>query len=123
MSRSKTEKCAALAAALAGALLLSGCGYSELAVERRDTVSRYSGDAVATNRVVHMIDPWSPASGQRDIAFNGERAVAAIERYRTNRVTPPVNITTSSANYQQVQQSAASAATSTAQAGQTNGKQ
>ena len=56
-----------------------------------------SGDAMATNRVTQTIDPWPPASGKRNIAYNGEKAATASERYRTGRVIPPVNATTSSA--------------------------
>ena len=46
---------------------------------------------MATNRVTHMIDPWSRASANRNIAFNGEKMQTAAERYRTGRVIPPVN--------------------------------
>ena len=40
-----------------------------------------------------MIDPWPRASANRNIAFNGEKAATASERYRTGRVIPPVNAT------------------------------
>jgi hypothetical protein len=46
-----------------------------------------------------MIDPWPVASGRRNIAYSGEKAATAAERYRTGRVIPPVNATTSSAAY------------------------
>ena len=62
-------------------------------------MSLVSGEAMAANRVTHMIDPWSPASGRRNIAYSGEKAATASERYRTGRVIPPVNATTSSAAY------------------------
>lgn len=88
--------------------MLSGC--SEYYFDRRDTVSLHSGEAMAANRVVHMIDPWPPASGQRNIAYSGEKAAVAAERYRTGRVIPPVNATTSSAAYTQAQQQAQSTA-------------
>ena len=45
------------AAGLLGALL-GGC--SEHYIDRRDGVTLYSGEAMATNRVTHMIDPWPP---------------------------------------------------------------
>jgi hypothetical protein len=89
--------------------------------DRRDTISLVSGEAMAANRVTHMIDPWSRASGNRNIAYSGERAVAAAERYRTGRVIRPVNATTSSAAYgqaaQQVQSTANGQASSTSSAG------
>jgi len=77
--------------------MLGGC--SEYYFDRRDTITLYSGDAVATNRVTQMIDPWPVASGRRNIAYSGEKAATAAERYRTGRVIPPVNATTSSAAY------------------------
>jgi hypothetical protein len=105
-SRSATRTIAA--AALLGAML-SGC--SEYYFERRDTVSLHSGEAMATNRVTQMIDPWSAASGRRNIAYNGDKAATASERYRTGRVIQPINPTTSSAAYQQAQQQAQPAPT------------
>jgi hypothetical protein len=83
-------------------------------LDRRDTVSIVSGEAMAANRVTHMIDPWPPASGRRNIAFSGEKAATASERYRTGRVIPPVNATTSSTAYTQARQAAQSASDSQA---------
>jgi hypothetical protein len=112
---------AAVAAALLGGLL-GGC--SEYYFDRRDTITLYSGDAVATNRVTQMIDPWPAVSGQRNIAYNGERAATASERYRTGRIIPPVNATTSSAAYaaaaQQAQSTANTQASSAPAAGSNN---
>jgi len=85
-----------IATALLSAML-GGC--SEYYFDRRDTITLYSGDAVATNRVTQMIDPWPVASGRHNIAYSGEKAATAAERYRTGRVIPPVNATTSSAAY------------------------
>jgi hypothetical protein len=96
-----------VATALLGAML-GGC--SEYYFDRRDGITVYSGDAVATNRVTQMIDPWPAASGNRNIAYNGEKAATAAERYRTGRIIPPVNATTSSAAYAAAQQQAQSTA-------------
>ena len=93
-------------------VMLGGC--SEYYFDRRDTVTLYSGDSMATNRVTHVIDPWPVASGQNNIAYNGEKAATASERYRTGRVIPPVNATTSSAAYMGAQQSAQPTANSPA---------
>jgi hypothetical protein len=83
--------------ALAGALaLLAGC--SEY-LDRRDTIAIQGGDAVQTNKVVQMIDPWPRDSANRNIAYNGAVMQAAVERYRTGRVIPP-NGTGTSATYQ-----------------------
>jgi hypothetical protein len=103
-SRSATR--AAGAAVLLG-VTLGGC--SDIYFDRRDGISVVSGEAMAANRVTHMIDPWSPASGNRNIAYSGEKAAVAAERYRTGRVIPPVNATTSSTAYTQAQQAAQSA--------------
>lgn len=108
-SRSGTRHAAVLALfglAVFG-LMLAGC--SNVYLDRRETVSPHAGNAMAVNRVTHMIDPWSPASANRNIAFNGEKMQTAHERYRTGRVIPPVNATTSSVQYQQAQQAAQSA--------------
>ena len=102
-SRSATRTIAAAALLTA---MLGGC--SEYYFDRRDAISLHSGDAVLTNRVTHMIDPWPAASGQRNIAYNGEKAATAAERYRTGRIIPPVNATTSSAAYVAAQQQAQS---------------
>ncbi len=89
------ERCAAIIAAGAA---LGGC--SDIYYDRRETIALGADDAVASNKVVHMVDPWPRHSANRNIAFNGERMQAAHERYRNNRVITPVNVTTSSAAYQ-----------------------
>lgn len=90
------------AAALLLGVTLAGC--SDFYFERRDTVSVVSGEAMAANRVTHMIDPWPRASGNRNIAYNGEKAQLAAECYRTGHVTTPIGATTSSAQYAQLVQ-------------------
>jgi hypothetical protein len=96
--------------AMAGGML-GGC--SDIYYDRRDTISLATGDAVAANKTAQMVDPWPAYSVKRDIAFNGERMQTAAERYRTGRVIPPVNATTSSVAYQQAQQAANSSASGT----------
>lgn len=88
--------------------MLAGCSDSYW--DRREGISLASGDAVAGNKVVHMTDPWPPMSTDKNIAFDGNRAQAAAERYRKNRVIPPTPVTTSSAAYQAQQAAAAAAA-------------
>ena len=112
---------------LAVGVLLSATlgGCSDIYFDRRDTVSLVSGEAMAANRVTHTVDPWSAASGNRNIAYSGEKAAVAAERYRTGRVIPPVNATTSSASYaaaaQQAQSTANSQAASVPPAGSSTG--
>jgi hypothetical protein len=87
-----------LALALAAASLAGCSDY----LDRRDTISVQGGNAVQSNKVTMMVDPWSRASADRNIAFNGAVMQRAAERYRTGRVIPP-NGTGTSATYQGAQ--------------------
>ena len=97
MSRPGTERIAPVIAAAAAAigltLWLAGC--SDLYWDRRETVSLGGGDAIAANTATQMVDPWPPGSGDKNIAFNGQKMQSAVERYRTNTVIPPIGATTS----------------------------
>ena len=77
---------------------LSGC--SEY-IDRRDTISLHGGDAVATDKVTQMVDPWPAESANKTIGFNGERMETAMERYRTNRTYAPQGTGTSTTYSQQ----------------------
>jgi hypothetical protein len=91
-----------IAAAVLLGVTLGGC--SDIYYDRRETISLVSGEATAANIVTQTIDPWSPASGNRRIAYNGDRARMAAECYRLGKVLKPVNaITTTSAGYSQSQ--------------------
>src|SRR5215213_9538833 len=87
-------------AALALTLFTSAC--TDMYLDRRDTVSFAAGDAVATNKVTHMVDPWPLRAGDRNIAHDGERMATAAERYRTDKVKPPAGTGTSSVKYEPV---------------------
>jgi len=102
MSRAKSSRSNARGAilALAATTLLGAC--TDMYLDRRDTVSLAAGDAVAANKVTHMIDPWPLRAGDRNIAFDGERMAAAAERYRTDKVKPPAGTGTSSVKYEPV---------------------
>jgi hypothetical protein len=76
---------------------LAGC--SEY-LDRRDLISIQGGNAVQSDKLTQMVDPWPRASANRNIAYNGEVMQHAYERYRTGRVTPPSGAGTSTA-YQQ----------------------
>jgi hypothetical protein len=93
MSRNK----GLLVLALAATTLTGAC--TDMYLDRRDTVSFGAGDAVAANKVTHMVDPWPAHAGNRNIAHDGERMQAAAERYRTNKVTPLSTAATSSVQY------------------------
>jgi hypothetical protein len=102
-----------LARTLALAVLfatLAGC--SEY-LDRRDTIALSGGNSVSANEATHMVDPWPRDSANRDIAYNGDKMQTAVERYRTNKVIPPVGTGTSS-SYQSPGAPAAAAAAPTA---------
>ncbi len=81
-----------IAAALAAAAIGSGLGgCSEMYFDHRDSVSLQAGDAIAANEAMQTIDPWPARSRNTNIAANGQRMQSAIERYRTNNVTQPVD--------------------------------
>jgi len=85
-------------AVVVAAAALAGC--SDLYFDRRESIALAAGDDVYANRVTHMVDPWPANSANRNIAYNGEKMQSAVERYRTNKVTPLNGATTSSAGYQ-----------------------
>ena len=119
MSCQSNTKAATLALTLlAASCALSGC--SDIYFDRRDSIAPSAGDAVAANKVTQMVDPWPPASANKNIAFNGEKMQTAVERYRQGRIIPPVNATTSSVAYQAATQQAGNAQNSTQSASSTS---
>ncbi|MEA2878348.1 MAG: hypothetical protein QOF14_3544 [Hyphomicrobiales bacterium] len=96
MSRTKAPAIMALAATT----LLGAC--TDMYLDRRDTVSFAAGDAVAANKVTHMVDPWPIRAGDRNIMHDGERMATAAERYRTDKVKPLAGTGTSSVKYEPV---------------------
>jgi hypothetical protein len=86
-----------LAAAVLAAALLGAC--SDIYVDRRETLTLHAGDAKAANVAVHAVDPWPRVAENNNIPGNGERQQKAIERYRTNKVTPLQTTSTSSVSY------------------------
>jgi hypothetical protein len=105
-----------IAAVLVIASAVAGC--SDIYYDRRQTISLGSGDALATNKVTQMVDPWPASSANNNIAFNGQLMQAAQDRYNRGKVITPVLPTQVSKDYQSMQavaaasQSATSGATS-----------
>jgi hypothetical protein len=104
---SSSPRTRTLAAVVALGAVVGGC--SDIYWDRRETVALGANDAVESNKVVHMVDPWPRYSTNRDIAFNGQRMESAQDRYKRNRVIRPVNVTTSSFAAQKAEEAAASA--------------
>jgi hypothetical protein len=84
----------AIAATVLLGALLAGC--SDIYFDRRETIALGAGDAVAANQVEQMVDPWPPHSNDRNLTFNGERMQRAVECYRIDKVTQPVDLDPSS---------------------------
>jgi hypothetical protein len=76
---------------LCGATLLAACtgdrAHEYLA--HTDRVTPGSGDAVASNRAIHTIDPWSRQSHNTQIDMDGKRARQAARRYETAKPAAP----------------------------------
>lgn len=94
MSRPRTERSrmrliAAALAAIGFGGWLAGCSNADLYLDRRDNIAPSGGDAVAANTVTQMVDPWPAYSGNKTIAFNGEKMQQAVARYRTGKEIQP----------------------------------
>jgi hypothetical protein len=89
--------------AIAAASVAAGLAGCSEYLERRDGLSVQSGNAVQTNKVAQMVDPWPRASANRDIAYDGAVMGSAVERYRSGKVILPIGNGTSNA-YQMSQQ-------------------
>jgi hypothetical protein len=110
-SRSGTR---AIAAVVVIASAVAGC--SEMYYDRRETVALGAGDAVATNKVTQMVDPWPAASANNNIAFNGQLMQSAQDRYNRGKVFTPVLPTSTSKDYQSMHSAAAQSQAATGQA-------
>src|SRR5579863_1318082 len=84
-----TPRAARLIAAAVAFAGLAGCSNADLYLDRRDNIALSGGDAVAGNTVGQMVDPWPPYSGNKNIAFNGEKMQQAVARYRTGKEIQP----------------------------------
>ncbi len=69
-------------AALALALAIPAAGCTDY-LARRETLSMHSGDAVAYNKALQVIDPWPVHSARTSVGMDGQRAQRAIERYHS----------------------------------------
>ena len=81
----------ATAAAIGLGIWLGGCSQADQYLDRREAVSLSAGDAVAANQAAQIVDPWPAYSGDKNLAFNGQKMQSAVERYRTGKVTQPAD--------------------------------
>jgi len=94
--KSRTEKSKADAGRKLLAVMIVSCGAvlggcSDIYYDRRETISLGANDHIAANRVEQMIDPWPRYVGNKNLAFNGERMQAGVERYRRHEVIRPIS--------------------------------
>jgi hypothetical protein len=91
MSRPRINPTARLIAAAIAVVGLGStlAGCSDDYWNRRDTIALSAGDAIASNQAMQTVDPWPPYSGDKNIAFNGQKMQAADQRYRTGKVIAP----------------------------------
>jgi hypothetical protein len=69
-------------------LVCAGCWAASACTEyskRIDAVTDSGGNAIAHNSAIHIGTPWPRHAYDRRIDLAGDRAVAAIERYRTGQ--------------------------------------
>jgi len=99
MSRRRIDRAVRSIVAIAtlGALL-AGCADPDLYYDRRETVALGAEDAVASNMITQMVDPWPRHSNNNNLAFNGERMQRAVECYRVDKVTPPADLNPSTSS-------------------------
>lgn len=86
---------AAVALTLAATTGLTACSQ-ELYGETQDAVTYQFGDAVASNRAAQMIDPWAAHTADTRLTYKGRPMNAAVDRYYSGTVLPPVATATDS---------------------------
>lgn len=67
-------------AAIASLLALGGC---QQYLARQDLIEPWSGDAVARNSALQVIDPWPRHAYDTHIPTSGHRQATAIKKYKT----------------------------------------
>ncbi|KAB0265766.1 hypothetical protein [Microvirga brassicacearum] len=86
LSYAATARAAFVSIIAAGNLI--GCAEY---VDRKDTIAFSAGNAVQTNIVTHVTDPWPPSSRNKNFAVNGQRMQRAIENYRCGTIPGEAN--------------------------------
>lgn len=60
---------------------MAGCEQHSYYMGRKDTIAFNLGEAVRTNQVTHVADPWPVHAQNKDILYSGNRAAAAARAY------------------------------------------
>jgi hypothetical protein len=96
-SQPRTEPVRGTVSATVALIVLAGAltaGCSDIYFDRRETIALGADDHIAANSVEQMVDPWPRHVSNKNIAFNGERIQAGVERYRRHEVVQPMPLTT-----------------------------
>ncbi len=72
---------------VAPCLMITVAGCADY-LARSDTMTPWSGDALAGNAALQMIDPWPPYAGDKDIRFDGTRMGNAVANYHAGPAAP-----------------------------------
>ena len=80
-SHSGSARLAVLSATLL-AMLLPGCREH---FDRRDTLTRASGNALEINAATQTIDPWPPEEWTKVHNSDGKRTLQTIDAYQTRK--------------------------------------
>src|SRR5262245_54744608 len=88
----------AVASLLAAAVGVAGCSSDHIHEYRAhtDKVTAGAGDAMASNRAVHTVDPWPAYSQKTQIDMDGKRAQVAVRRYESNTTSKPQGLSSGS---------------------------
>jgi hypothetical protein len=91
LSRPRPLKLTAAALLLSAGVGLGACTSDQHHeyLAHTDKVTSGSGDASASNKVVHTIDPWPAHSRKTRIEMDAKRAALAAKRYETNTSIKP----------------------------------
>ena len=88
----------AVTSLLAAAVCVAGCSSDHIHEYRAhsDRVTAGAGDAMASNRAVHTVDPWPYYSQKTQIDMDGKRAQVAVRRYQSNTSNKPQSLSSGS---------------------------
>lgn len=76
-------------------LAIAAAGCDPTIYRESGTPAPGYGNSVRTNAAVMIVDPQPVSAANTDIDLDGRRAGLAIERYRQNKVIPPLKLRTS----------------------------
>ena len=98
--RPRRSKTTAAGLLLCAGVALAACtsDQSHEYLAHSDRVTAGAGDAAASNRAAHTINPWSAPSHKTQIDMDGKRAGLATKRYETNTSVKPKGLTTDSSS-------------------------